>query len=317
MATCAIYTFEAAASPANTFTYGGCWPLPVRVPCGSVRPLYAECPEPCLPLPYKNGDVLGFQWQLPDRLNNWPDSPLYGIKLTALTTDWLVAVFVVDMDTNTETPLYEPELSGFVGWRSDGTRFQQIAVDTTNFPRSFALKVVLNQGLTERVEYTETYCRVKCEPTITVTADTDGSASTKCGGVFAATEFAAADAVANGTLAILGTYFRYVPSMRLYGDVTWQGASVSRQLLANTGYPTQTTTTRRHTVIGGLLSPAQADALLTVLRQNFVTIVDDAGVTVYGQFSGDFVRNLERGRRFVSRFDITELPCIDSAGCIT
>lgn len=317
MATCATYVFEPQEAADDTFTNGVCFALPPRIPCGAVLPTVAGCQEElCKPLPYVPGDILTWQWQLPDRLNDWANgTQAYGLRLTMLTSQWLIAVDVVDADTGSVTPLYEPTLSGFVGWRADGTRFQQITVDTTSFPRAWRLKITLNQGLTERVEYTETYCRVRCEGTITVQAQVEDSTQTRCGGLYTASEFTATQAAGAGTLATLGTYTQYVPWMRLFGQIQWQGADIDRKLLANTNYPTQTTTTRRYTIYGGLLSPTQATQLLAILQQPFVTVQDDLGQYVYGQFTGTFARNLEFGRSFVTRFDLSGAPCIDNSGC--
>jgi hypothetical protein len=310
MAICNVYQFPAQAYPEQTDTNTQCWALPITTVCGTFAPLYPSC-DPCKPLPFVRGDVLRYQWQLPDRLNDWPN-PQYGIRLTDAITDWLIQVDVVDIATGTVAQAVQPDLQGWVGYLTTGERFQTVFFDTSSAPACFALRVSLNKGgYTVEEYYTDTYQESVCDDTILITAVPSGASQVSCFGAYTATLEAANN---SGQLTVLSTYQQYIPQIRVYGDLQILTFDLSQRETTPLGATKRLTVSERWQIVFAGLSPQQAQRLATCFAADYVDV--ERGDTVVRLIPpGQLSTIAGAGTDFYGPLELSTPPCIQQSGC--
>jgi hypothetical protein len=184
----------------------------------------ADCPDIIDPPPPKVYDLccgtepekLYFQFNIPDRINDYDTAPTAGWQETK-SGNWFATVEAIDPDGNIIVPLSSLALRYYVGRdRKTERTYQGIEVNTEFLPNCFFLRFTFRTLPRETVIYSPLYRKTNgcCEQTMVFEALTDSD----CSGHF----YGLVD-------QFIGTPFKHIERLRMNGYLLFDSYEVTRQ----------------------------------------------------------------------------------------
>jgi len=304
---CQTYRYPEPAVPTGPQAYTVCARLPHRSPCRPPGLLTAPCAgwaaQRCpadadYQQPLADGDVLYFQFQLPDAYNPPNATPTHGWRLTGTALGpWLLALAVLGPDGQDLTPgSFDAFAQGWVATTVGGQRYQGLRVQTHTLPSCFRLKITHNTPAGPVDYYTELYHRDACQPTVLLRGAANGSSVATCDGFLLGP-------TAPPDLWVLGTYFGHEFRLRLPAELAWVGTDLAQTRLKN-NLPIRTERTERYRLRSQRLPPAVVRTLHQLLAAPTLWA---NGIEL--RFEGTLGRNADRGTMWLIDAELTTPPC--------